>query len=145
MGYVIMLNGGPVAWKSKLQPTIALSTSDAEFIAANFAACEIMFLRQFMKELGFEQKEPTCLYVDNAAAVYLANEPGLRPRTKHLDVKYMYLVEKTIEGAMQVVHVSGKTNLADIMTKPLGPTKFSQFSSRINTVKGEMKLIPFTE
>ena len=66
----VMLNGGPVAWKSKLQAIVALSTADAEFVAANYAACEIMFLRQFMEVMGFGQDKPTCLFVDNSAAVY---------------------------------------------------------------------------
>jgi hypothetical protein len=98
-----------------------------------------------MEVLGFGQDKPTCLYVDNSAAVYLANEPGLRPRTKHIDIKYMYLVEKTAESKIQCIHVSGKTNLADVFTKALGPTKFGQFVSRICTTDGEMKAIPFTE
>ena len=65
-----MLNGDPVAWKSKMRPIVALSTADAEFVAANYAACEIMFLRQFMEVMGFGQDKPTCLFVDNSAAVY---------------------------------------------------------------------------
>eukprot|EP00961_Rhodomonas_salina_P062758 842546-Rhodomonas_salina.1 len=60
----------------------------------DFAVCEIMFLRQFLAALGFPQEDPTCLYEDNAAAIYLATEPGLRPRTKHIDVRFMYLVER---------------------------------------------------
>ena len=72
MGHVLLLNGGPIAWKSKLTPIVALSTADAEFISANFCACEIMFLRGLLRTLGFEQIAPTCLYEYNMAAITLA-------------------------------------------------------------------------
>eukprot|EP00961_Rhodomonas_salina_P101060 1360195-Rhodomonas_salina.1 len=60
MGYCLYLNGRLVSWKTKLSPVIALSTADAKFIAACFAACEIMFLCQFLAALGFPQEDPTC-------------------------------------------------------------------------------------
>jgi hypothetical protein len=138
MGHVLFINGGPVAWKSKLTPIVALSTADAEFIAANFCACEIMFLRHLLKALGFKQDNPTCLYEDNMAAITLATEPALRPRTKHLDVRFMYLMERVLSQDIQMVHCPGAVMIADIMTKPLGPTKFWSFAERICTNRGDI-------
>jgi hypothetical protein len=119
-----------------LTPIVALSTADAEFIAANFCACEIMFLRGLLRTLGFKQETPTCLYEDNMAAITLATEPAVRPRTKHLDVRFMYLVERVLTGDIQLVHCPGVSMVADLLTKPLGPIKFWTFAERICTNDG---------
>eukprot|EP00961_Rhodomonas_salina_P292586 3933059-Rhodomonas_salina.1 len=137
MGYCLYLNGGLVSWKTKLSPVIALSTADAEFIAACFAACEIMFLHQFLAALGFPQTDPTCLYEDNAAAIYLATEPGLSPRTKHIDVRFMYLVERVKARDLQLIKCPGTEMTADLLTKPLGTIKFGTHASNMCTNHGE--------
>eukprot|EP00961_Rhodomonas_salina_P032442 437618-Rhodomonas_salina.1 len=61
-----------------------------------------------------------CLYEDNEAAIFLASDPGLRPRTKHIDVQFMYLIERVKTGELQLVKCPGTNMVADILTKPLG-------------------------
>ncbi len=86
---------------------IALSTTDSEFMAACMASCEIKFLCQFLDALGFTQKNLTCLYKDKAPVIYLASYPGLCPRTKHIDVKYFYLIKLVQAGDIQVIKHPG--------------------------------------
>eukprot|EP00961_Rhodomonas_salina_P005856 79248-Rhodomonas_salina.1 len=65
IGYIIFMNGGPVAWKSKLTPTVESSSTHAELAALAACAEDVCNLRTILKTLGFEQKEPTPIYVDN--------------------------------------------------------------------------------
>eukprot|EP00961_Rhodomonas_salina_P158470 2133033-Rhodomonas_salina.1 len=85
MGYTVMLNGSVVSCRSMRQPIVALSTAEAEYIAACYAAQEIVALRTLLDSLGFRQQNPTCCYEDNQACILLAGEPVFRERSKHID------------------------------------------------------------
>ena len=124
MGYIIYLNGGPVSWKTKLTPLVCISTADAELVSACFCACEIMFLRNFLDALGFTQDTPTCLYEDNEACIAIATKPANRPRTKHINVRFMYLLERIQKGDIMMAHCPGERMTADGFTKPLGFIKY---------------------
>jgi hypothetical protein len=80
-GYVFTLAGGAVAFKSKLQATVATSSTKAEFLAAVSAAKVAKYLRSVLHELGFGQGKPTPLYVDNQAATAMVNEREPTPRS----------------------------------------------------------------
>lgn len=70
--YVFNLGGGAVAWSSKKKVTVALSSTEAEYIAASGATCEAIWLRRVLEELGFKQEEPTVIYCDNKSAIDLS-------------------------------------------------------------------------
>ena len=79
-----MLSGGPVSWKSCLQPIVALSSTEAKYITVTAAAQEGIWLCRVMAELGFEQVGATDLAVDNEGAIALSENPQAHPRTKHI-------------------------------------------------------------
>ena len=96
-GYVIYYNGCPIIWKSKLQTEIALSTTEAEYIALSQSTREIIPFRELLLELGLILKIPTpqstlrcTIFEDNEGAKELANNPKYRPRTNHIAVKYQH-------------------------------------------------------
>lgn len=120
-GYIFKMNGGPITWSSQKQKTIALSTTEAEFVAACESAKEILWLQQLMSELS-ENVECVTLYVDNQSANKLINNPVYHKRTKHIDVKYNFIREKVGLGLIKINYVSSKEQLADILTKAL-PTQ----------------------
>ena len=64
-GYVLVLNGAEVSWKSKRQSVVVLSSAEAEFIAVSAMVQEVIYLRKFLGNLGFQQKHPTCVYEDS--------------------------------------------------------------------------------
>jgi hypothetical protein len=74
-GYILMLNGGAVSWKSTKQKGVSLSTAEAEWYAASEAGKEIVYLRSILNDFGFEQVSPTLLYEDSRAVI-----PWLKPR-----------------------------------------------------------------
>lgn len=124
-GVVFMINGGPVSWFSQKQTLIATSSCEAEYGAAFEAAKQVIWLRQLLHDMGVPQSDPTTLWVDNQGAIAVIKNPdGHHKRTKHWDVKTKYTAEQVKENNLHVDYVESEKNLADIMTKPLGPSKF---------------------
>lgn len=118
-GYVFVLNGGPVSWGSRLQDTVAASTSEAEYMAACAAAQEAIHLRQLLKDLGLEQKKATVIYEDNNAAIAWSENPLGARRAKHIDVKYHFVRERVAMGQIKLDYIASANQLADLFTKPL--------------------------
>mmetsp|Transcript_28739 Transcript_28739/g.67115 ORF Transcript_28739/g.67115 Transcript_28739/m.67115 type:complete len:206 (-) Transcript_28739:135-752(-) len=120
--FVLFLNGAPVAWRSKLQPSVALSTCEAEYMAASKAGTEVVWLRRLLAGLGFPQLLPTVLYEDNQAAIQLAANPVHKDRTKHIDMRRYALREFAADGVLQLVSCPTQDMAADALTKALpGP------------------------
>ena len=88
-----MFAGGAIAYKSKYQEVIALSKTEAEFVAACDAAKIILFLRSFLEDLGIPQEEATVLHEDNAGALLMANAQQPTRRTRHMDIKHFSLLD----------------------------------------------------
>ncbi|KAG5898489.1 hypothetical protein JTB14_015493 [Gonioctena quinquepunctata] len=131
-GYVFMINGSPVTWCSQRQQVVALSTTEAEYIALSFGGREAVWLRQLLKELDVLGNIPTVIKVDNQSAIKLANNPEFHERTKHGDVKFHYVRAIIENGEVSLNYVESKLQLADIMTKPLPKDKISTMRSELN-------------
>ena len=81
-----MVRGGTVAWGSKLQSNVALSTTEAEYMALAAAAQVVLFLRQLLINLGFTQSKTTLMFEDNKSCISLATNPMTTAKTKHIDI-----------------------------------------------------------
>jgi len=121
--YIVKVGAGVVSWSSKLQPFVTGSTAEAEYIAAYFAGLELMFLRNFLEELGYSIPGASTLYVDNQPAIAVAKNPEHHGKMKHIRVKYFWLRERVEEGEIRVVHCPTAQMPADLLTKPLGRLK----------------------
>ena len=116
--------------ESKGQPTVALSTAEAELIALALGAQEAMWLRKALIELRLvdpKSSAPMSIGVDNNAAIQISTKTTMSERTKHLDCKYFAVREFIEDGHLNVERVDTADNTADIFTKPLGKTKFEKF------------------
>ncbi len=111
--------GGPLGWFSRKQEVIALSTTEAEYIALASATREAVWLRNLLAGIGAEQKIPTIIFEDNQGAIAIAKNPSAHARTKHIDIKYHYTREMAQKGVIQVEYCSTEDMLADVFTKPL--------------------------
>eukprot|EP00253_Pinus_taeda_P035824 PITA_35824 len=89
-GYVFTLAGGTISWMSKLQETVALSTTEAKYIAASDAIKEAIWLKGLLDEIGRKQEKVNVL-CDSQSAIHLATNPAYHSRTKHIDVRYHFL------------------------------------------------------
>ncbi|XP_047978661.1 1,8-cineole synthase, chloroplastic-like [Salvia hispanica] len=115
-GYVFTYGGTAISWTSKLQKTVALSTTEAEYVAATEASKEMVWLQSFLDELGKENKSSR-LYSDSQSAIFLAKNPAFHSRTKHVELKYHYIRHLVEMKILQLEKILGSENPADMFTK----------------------------
>lgn len=113
-GYLIKLCGGAVSWKSRLQ----VSTTESEFIAVTEASKELLWLKKFLKELGFEQNRYVLL-CDNQSAIHLVKNSSFHSKSKHIEVRYHWIQDVLDAKLMEVDKVHTDENGSDMMTKSL--------------------------
>ena len=118
-GFVALINNAPVSWQSKHQPTMALSSTEAEYMAATQATKEAIWLHQLLSKLRHPQKGATIIFEDNSGCIELAKNPIHHARTKHIDIQHHFVREKVLLGKVKLVHCSTNEQLANIMTKAL--------------------------
>jgi len=128
-GYCIMLAGAPISYTSKRQQCIALSSTEAEIMAASLAATEIAYLREIFRDLGLYQPDATELYVDNSGAVKPARERKVMHRSRHITRRQLCMREYVAEGIVNVRRVATANNPSDIFTKPLGRASLEKHQS----------------
>ncbi|KAG3230733.1 hypothetical protein PI124_g24169 [Phytophthora idaei] len=98
-GYAFMVNGGCISWRSKKQRTVALSSTEAEYMALTEAAQEAIWLKAFLCELGeMKSDDPVNIYEDNQGSIALAKNPEFHKRTKHIDIRYHFVRERVEDG-----------------------------------------------
>ncbi|KAG4034616.1 hypothetical protein PC123_g28714 [Phytophthora cactorum] len=103
-GYAFMMNGGCISWRSKKQRTVALSSTEAEYMALSEATQEAVWLKVFLCELGeMANDEAVKIYEDNQGSIALAKNPEFHKRTKHIDIRYHFVREKVEDGQV-VLH-----------------------------------------
>lgn len=122
-GYVIKMGTGAVSWSSRLQSIVTLSTTEAEYVAAVSAAQEILWLRNFLTELGYSFSSPSTLYIDNQSALSVAKNPEHHGRMKHLDLRFYWLRDEVASGKIGLAHLRTDVMPADGMTKALVKAK----------------------
>lgn len=122
-GYVFMLNGSPVSWDTKKQRTVALSTTEAEYMAMAECAKEAIYLQRFMRELGFNELSDLTIHCDNLSAVRLAENPVFHSRSKHIDVRHHFVRDVLRDKQIAVKHIPTEQQVADFLTKGLAKQK----------------------
>lgn len=138
-GYLVKFGSNVITWNSQRQATVALSTTDAEYIAACQAVKEIVWLHKLSKDLGILHQMNTSLYIDNMSAIQLIKNPVYHKRTKHIDVKYHYIREKYEEKLFNLEYINTKNQPADILTKPLARPIFELHRSVMCSVISDLK------
>jgi hypothetical protein len=118
-GFVVMMAGGPVSWRSKLQTTVSLSTTEAEYVAGVDAGKEIACMRHLLQELEYGLTGASSLLMDNQSAIVVARNPEHHGRMRHLDLVHHWLRGQVEAGVIDVKYVPTEDQLADIMTKAL--------------------------
>jgi hypothetical protein len=126
-GHVYMYCRAAISWASRKQKSVALSSCEAEIVAASDAAKEAAYLTAFLDELGRSSEQPLKLHVDNQAARNLAYNPEHHERTKHIDRRHFYVRELVEDGRIVVPFVRSADNIADFFTKPLPSKTFFKF------------------
>lgn len=116
-GYLFILQGGAISWRSHKQQTVALSTAEAEYMAMSSAAQEALWLRQLHGELGLQLENPLTIFSDNQSAIKLTTNDCYLPRSKHIDIRYHFLKSHVNNLNIKFLYVKGEEMIADNLTK----------------------------
>ena len=125
-GNIIKLAGGAVSWISRKQKTVALSSTEAEYMCLSDTARQITWIESLFGEIGFSISS-FALCGDNQGAIFLALNPAVDGKSKHIDIKYHHIRECVLEKRIVLHFVPTTEQIADIMTKCLSYDKFKKF------------------
>jgi hypothetical protein len=131
---------GAVSWSSKKQPTVALSSMEAEYRGASIVACEVVWLQKLLSNLGQLVDVPVVIYCDNISSILLANNSVYHGRTKHIEVHYHFIREKVLAKEIDLIHVNTEDQVVDIFTKVLSTDKLRKFRKMLGVLEVDLSL-----
>jgi len=137
-GYAIFLGGNLISWSSERQTTVSRSSAEAEYRAVANGVAETAWLRQLLQELHNPLSKSTLVYCDNVSAVYLSTNPVQHQRTKHVEIDLHFVRERVAVGDVRVLHVPTSSQFADIFTKGLPTSVFTEFRSSLNICSSDV-------
>ena len=129
-GVVMLYGSGAISWLSQRQAMVTTSTSEAEIVAANEAAKEVMWLSKLFNEIVGLKAKPI-LNIDSTGAIRIAQNPEFHRRTKHIWIKHFFIRERIVDGDLKVRQIATEEQLADLFTKPLSRYRFQNLSKFI--------------
>ncbi|GAU17221.1 hypothetical protein TSUD_324240 [Trifolium subterraneum] len=128
-GYVFLLGGAPIAWSSKKESMVALSSCEAEYIATSLCACQAIWLANLIEEIMGEDHGAVKMRIDSISAIKLAKNPVAHGKSKYIEMRFHYLREQVSNERICVEHCRSKDQLADIMTKAVQTEVFKRIRS----------------
>ena len=135
-GFSFHFGIGTISWSSKKQNVIALSSTEAEYVAQTHAAKEAMWLRSFVSEIQREKDKQLTILCDNQGAIALAKDSKYHARTKHIDLRYHFIREAVEDGKICVKYIPTDDNVSDIFTKPLPRPRFQRLVELLGMREG---------
>ena len=125
-GTLLLHSGATILYKTRYQPAVALSSTEAEFVAASDTGKSILYIRSLLTELGYTPSTSTPLLVDNRGALFMVESQAPTKRTRHVDIRYFALLQWQQQKLLVVIPVPTANNISDSMTKATGRIKFHQ-------------------
>src|SRR3954454_8205170 len=127
-GYVFILNGAAVSWRSAKQSVVEKSSTESKYIAASEAAQEAIWMKEFITELGVVPSalDPLVIYCDNTGAIANAREPRSHKNMKHFKLRFHSIRDNVQDGDIKICKVHTYLNVADPLTKPRPRAKHDQ-------------------
>jgi hypothetical protein len=126
--YAFLIDGGAVSWSSKRQEIVSLSTTESEYVAATHGMKEALWLRSLLLEVFRGFRDATTLFSDNQAAIALTRDHQYHTRTKHIDVRYLWIRWVIEQGSLRLVYCPTDDMVADALTKALPSAKVKHFA-----------------
>ena len=129
-GYFLKMAGGIFSWQSRAQKTVALSSTEAEYMALSDCSRQVVWIKSLLEEIGYKLNAiPIC--GDNQGSIFIASNPVQERRSKHIDIRYHYIREVVAQGKVELFFIDGNDNPADMFTKNLGHVKFHKFRNML--------------
>lgn len=140
-GNVLTINGSPVAWTSRLQRTVSVWTTEAEYNALAETTKEVMWTRDLLEERDCKQNHPTKIHCDNQSTIKLVNNDEACRRTKHMAVKVHFVKDEIANQTIQTEYVEPTKQKADFLTKPLTKDSFEKNRKSLRMTQQKMALL----
>lgn len=118
-GWAYFAAGAVFIWESKKQSVVALSSTEAEYIALSTAAKEVLYIKKLIGEMGFGCLDLIPLFSDNQSAQCLVKNPKFHARSKHIDIKYHHVREMYKDKSIDIEYIPTENMIADVLTKNL--------------------------
>lgn len=134
-GYLVRYGGGLISWASRKQSCVALSSTEAEFVALTEGCQELSWIKKLLKDFGEDVSNPVPTYEDNQSCIKLVEGDKIEKRSKHIDTKFFYVRELNEEKEIMLKYCPTEMMLADILTKPL-------HNVRIKTLREKIGILP---
>ncbi|KAK2352556.1 putative mitochondrial protein [Trifolium repens] len=135
LGYWFRFRNSPISWSSKKQSIVALSSCEAEYVAAAQAACQAVWLESLLEELKINYVKPMRLNVDNKSAISLAKNPIAHGRSKHIETKFHFIRDQVSKEKLTMEYCKTDVQIADILTKPLKSDRFKELRKMVGITK----------
>ncbi|WJX64416.1 hypothetical protein P8452_49197 [Trifolium repens] len=129
-GGCFFLGTNLISWFSKKQNCVALSTAEAEYIAAGSSCSQLVWMKQMLKEYNVEQDALT-LYCDNMSAINISKNPVQHSKTKHIDIRHHFIRDLVENKIVTLEHVGTKEQVADIFTMALDAVQFEKLRGKL--------------
>eukprot|EP00253_Pinus_taeda_P026495 PITA_26495 len=123
-----------VSWFSKKHSSIALSTVEAEYVAAASCCTQLLWMMQTLQDFQITCTPPISMLCDNTSAISISKNPVMHSKTKHIPIKYHFLQEQVLEQKVKLEYVPSKEHVADILTKPLPRETFEYLRQKLGVV-----------
>ena len=130
-GFIWSYGRGPISWSAKKQNCVALSSTEAEYVAVTHALQEGIWLRNSLRQIQASCPSPLIISTDNNGALSLVSNDSLHGRAKHIDIRYHFIRSHIENGDFDIIHTPGIINTADIFMKLLGHIKFQEHVVRL--------------
>jgi len=123
-----------VSWFSKKQSSIALSTTEAEYVAAASCCTQLLWMMQTLQDMQITCTPPISMLCDNTSAISISKNPVMHSKSNHIPIKYHFLREQVLEQKVKLEYVPSKEHVADILTKPLPKETFEYLRQKLGVV-----------
>lgn len=136
-GYIFFIGSTPVIWKTKQQPVVAQSSTEAELISLAEACKQAVYLKGLFEELGFPQDDPIPIHCDNTSTVKIAHNNTLHDHSKHIEIRFLLMRDLIKRKILAILHIISKLQRADILTKSLSVGLHRHHCTLLNLVENE--------
>ena len=134
LGCCFSLGSAVIASHNRKQTSVALSTTEVEYIVACSASSEVVWLRKMLSGLFDLEMDATCIYCDNQSCIKLSENPVFHDKSKHIEIKYQYIRDMVEKGVVKLQYVATDEQVVDVLTKSLSKVKFEYFRDKLGVV-----------
>jgi hypothetical protein len=134
-GYFCRLNGGAISWCCRKQDITALSSTEAEYIALSETCKETLWLKRLLKFFDLDSVDGTTIFTDSQSCMNMIKNDKFSNRTKHIDTRFHFTKDLVSSKSIKLNYVETENNVADLFTKPLGPTRIKYLRELIGLVE----------